>query len=504
MCGGSGSNDCGREIKTKTVEGYSMRTRNGETNLERVEEAVSRSGFDSCQARGRIWARIGSMSRTAAISFAAVAGCAALASDPVSALADGTNQELRQGPAAMGDWTTDAPGVRRLITVGDLPQPYDTKSSDNGPRLVPRPAGAWPKVPAGFAVDLWVEGLKNPRKIVTAPNGDLFVSESGPGRVKMLRPGADGKVARISVFADDLRQPFGIAFYPPGPNPKYVYVADTDAVLRFAYHNGDLQAGAAGEVIVPDIPGGGHLRGGGHWTRDIVFSPDGGKMFVSVGSHSNVSDDGLEKKRADILEYNPDGTGFRIYAWGIRNAVGLAIEPVTGALWGSVNERDALGDNLPPDYITHFQEGGFYGWPWYYIGDHQDPRHAGKHPELAAKVIVPDVLLQAHSASLCMTFYTAGQFPAPYHGWAFAAEHGSWNRARRTGYKVICVPIHDGKSKGEYDDFMTGFVTGSGDVWGRPVGVTVDSQGSLLVVDDGSDSIWRIRYTGEAGAGTAR
>jgi glucose/arabinose dehydrogenase len=353
-------------------------------------------------------------------------------------------------------------------------------------------------------VDLLAEGLENPRKIVTAPNGDLFVAESGPGRVKVLRPGADGKVARISVFAAGLRQPFGIAFYPPGPNPKYVYVADTDAVLRFAYHHGDLQAGGAGEMIVPDIPGGGHLRGGGHWTRDIVFSPDGGKMFVSVGSHSNVSDDSLEKKRADILEYNPDGTGFRIYAWGIRNAVGLAIEPVTGALWGSVNERDALGDNLPPDYITHFQEGGFYGWPWYYIGDHQDPRHAGKHPELAAKVIVPDVLLQAHSASLCMTFYTAGPFPASYHGWAFAAEHGSWNRARRTGYKVICVPIQDGKSKGEYDDFMTGFVTASGDVWGRPVGVAVDSQGSLLIVDDGSDSIWRVRYTGEAGAGTAR
>ncbi|MGD0615066.1 MAG: hypothetical protein ABSA69_06445, partial [Verrucomicrobiota bacterium] len=206
-----------------------MKTRNGQTNLERAGEAGSRSRFDSCQARRRTRARIGGMSRTVGILFAAVAGCAALAFDPVSALADGTNQELRQGPAAMGDWTTDAPGVRRLITVGDMPPPYDTKSSDNGPRLVPRPAGAWPKVPAGFAVDLLAEGLENPRKIVTAPNGDLFVAESGPGRVKVLRPGADGKVARISVFAAGLRQPFGIAFYPPGPNPKYVYVADTDA-----------------------------------------------------------------------------------------------------------------------------------------------------------------------------------------------------------------------------------------------------------------------------------
>jgi glucose/arabinose dehydrogenase len=221
-------------------------------------------------------------------------------------------------------------------------------------------------------------------------------------------------------------------------------------------------------------------------------------MLVSVGSHSNVNDDELEKNRADVLEYNPDGTGFRIYASGIRNAVGLAIEPETGRVWCSVNERDAIGDDLPPDYITHITDGGFYGWPWYYLGNHQDPRHEGKHPELAEKVIVPDVLIQAHSASLCMTFYTAKQFPAKYRGWAFAAEHGSWNRARRTGYKVICVPIRGGKAGGEYDDFLTGFVNDAGDVWGRPVGVTVDSQGALLVTDDGSRSLWRVRYTGES------
>ena len=240
----------------------------------------------------------------------------------------------------------------------------------------------------------------------------------------------------------------------------------------------------------------GRLRGGGHWTRDVVFTPDGKKMLVSVGSHSNINDDDLEKNRADVLEYNPDGTGFRIYASGIRNPVGLAIEPVTGALWASVNERDALGDNLPPDYITHVQENAFYGWPWYYIGNHQDPRHAGKHPELADHVTVPDVLLQPHSASLAMTFYTASQFPAQYHGYAFAAEHGSWNRDKRTGYKVICVPMKEGKAMGEYDDFLTGFVTPEGNVWGRPVGVTVDKQGSLIVTDDGSNAAWRVRYTG--------
>jgi glucose/arabinose dehydrogenase len=225
---------------------------------------------------------------------------------------------------------------------------------------------------------------------------------------------------------------------------------------------------------------------------------------VSVGSHSNVSDDALEKNRADVLQYNPDGSGFRVYASGLRNAVGLATEPQTGHLWCSTNERDGLGDNLPPDYITHIEEGGFYGWPWYYLGNHQDPRHAGKHPELAGKVLVPDVLLQAHSASLCMTFYTAQQFPPQYHGQAFAAEHGSWNRARRTGYKVICVPIQDGKASGEYDDFMTGFVTESGDVWGRPVGITVDNRGSLVVVDDGSGSIWRVQYKATPAAEASR
>lgn len=411
---------------------------------------------------------------------------------------------LRKHEAAMSDWSTDAPGARRLITVGDLPEPYATTSSDNGPHLIKRPEGAWPKAPKGFRVELLAQGLGGPRKIITASNGDLFVAESSAGRVKVLRQGPDGKVISSTVFAENRHQPFGIAFYPPGPNPHFVYVADTDAVLRFAYENGDLKARGEAEMIVPDIPGGGHLRGGGHWTRDVVFTPDGKKMLVSVGSHSNVSDDELEKHRADVLEYNPDGTGFRVYASGIRNPVGLAIEPETGELWASVNERDGLGDDLPPDYITRVQENGFYGWPWYYIGNHQDPRHKDKHPELAEKVIVPDVLVQSHSASLCMTFYTASQFPAAYRGHAFAAEHGSWNRARRTGYKVISVPVHQGKPDGEYDDFLTGFVTASGDVWGRPVGVTVDSQGSLLVTDDGGNCIWRVSYAGASAENSPR
>ena len=392
----------------------------------------------------------------------------------------------------MGDWASDAPGVRRVIRLADLPPPKDTPSSDNGPHMVHRPADAWPKAPPGFVVELLAQGLSNPRKIITAPNGDLFVAESGAGRIKILRLGPDGKVSQTSVFAEQLHQPFGIAFYPLGRSPKYVYVANTDSVERFPYESGDLKARGPEEMLA-NLPGGGRLRGGGHWTRDIVFRPDGKKMFVSVGSHSNNNDDAAEKNRADVLEYNPDGTGFRIFASGIRNSVGLAIEPQTGQLWGSVNERDGLGDNLPPDYITHFEDNGFYGWPWFYLGDHQDPRYPGKHPELASKVIVPDVLVQSHSASLCITFCTAPQFPAHYQGWAFAAEHGSWNRARRTGYKVICVPIQNGKSTGEYDDFLTGFVTSSGDVWGRPVGVTFDSLGGLDVTDDGGNCVWRVK-----------
>lgn len=406
--------------------------------------------------------------------------------------------ELLKHKAALGGWKTDAPGVRRLITAEDLPQPNATPSVDNGPRLVSRPKDAWPKAPAGFAVDLLAEGLTNPRKIITAPNGDLFIAESEANRIKVLRPNEENKVAQTSLFADGLRQPFGIAFYPPGPEPQYVYIANTDSVIRYPYQNGDLKARGDKEMIVPDISAGGRLRGGGHWTRDVVFSQDGKKMFVSVGSFSNVDDDAKEKYRANILEYNPDGTGFRVYAWGVRNAVGLAIHPETGVLWASVNERDGLGDDLVPDYITHIKEDGFYGWPWYYIGNHQDPRHQGKRPELAEKVIVPDVLIQSHSASLCMTFYNADQFPASYRGWAFAAQHGSWNRAIRTGYKVIAVPIQNGKATGEYMDFLTGFVTESGDVWGRPVGVTVDRQGALVVTEDGANTVWRVRYTGDA------
>ncbi len=316
-----------------------------------------------------------------------------------------------------------------------------------------------------------------------APPFQTWGEKSGLGHSAGLKP-----TGYYTLPGEDRKEPF-----------KYVYIANTDSVVRFPYKNGDLEAAGPEQVIVPDLPSFGRLRGGGHWTRDIVFSPDGKRMFVSVGSRSNVDDtdnNPAEFHRADILLANPDGTDLRVYASGIRNPVGLAVSPQTGELWASVNERDLLGDNLPPDYITHVQEGGFYGWPWYYIGSHQDPRHAGKHPELRDKVIVPDVLLQPHNASLELTFYEGEQFPAEYRGEIFAAEHGSWNRAVRTGYEVIRVPLKDGRATGEYQDFLNGFVTAYGQAWGRPVGVAVAPDGSLLVTDDGGNCIWRVSYVG--------
>lgn len=405
------------------------------------------------------------------------------------------------GQAAFTDWQKEKPGVERKITLADLPQPYATKSVDNGPDIVPRPANAWPQALPGFKVQLYATGLDNPRLIRTAPNGDMFVAESQGGDIRVYRGiTKDGKPEKTEVFTSGLNLPFGIAFYPLGPDPKWVYVGNTDAVVRFPYHSGDLKASGKAQVIVPDIPGGGHLRGGGHWTRDIAFSPDGSKMFVSVGSHSNHDDadnNPLERHRADILEYTPEGKDFHVYAYGIRNPVGIAVNPTTGQLWASVNERDTLGNNLVPDYITHIQQGGFYGWPWFYMGGHWDPTLQGKHPELKDKVVTPDVLIQPHSASLEMTFYEGDQFPAEYRGSVFAAEHGSWNKNQRAGYEVVRVPLKDGHASGVYEDFVTGFALPDGKVWGRPVGVAVAQDGSLMVTDDGSNSVWRVSYTGK-------
>jgi glucose/arabinose dehydrogenase len=421
----------------------------------------------------------------------------ASAPSPVdTAPVDTSTSTLKASPPTppFTDFRYEKPGTFRKITVADLPQPYTTQSAENGPKLVARPENAWPVALPGFKVGLYAGALDNPRTLRTAPNGDIFLTESDPGRIRVYRGlTSDGKPEQSAVFASGLKHPYGLAFYPPGPDPQWLYVGSTSELVRFPYHNGDLKASGAAEHIA-DLP-----ASGGHWTRAVEFSKDGKRMFVAVGSGSNVDDPDThprEKDRADILVCDPANCTLSVYAYGIRNAGGgIAVDPETGELWCSVNERDALGDNLVPDYITHVEEGGFYGWPWWYMGGHQDPRHQGKHPELKDKVIVPDVLLQPHNASLEFTFYEGQQFPAEYKGDIFASEHGSWNKAVRVGYEVIRVPLHQtGHASGEYEDFLTGFVLPDGNVWGRPVGMSVAPDGSLLVSDDGSDSIWRVSY----------
>ena len=408
------------------------------------------------------------------------------------------------GSAAFGDWRTEKPGRVRLIRPADLPRPGATASTASGSHVVPQPAAAMPQVPAGFKAELLIAGLSGPREIRTAPNGDIFVAETRANRIRILRLSDDGsKIAKNEIYASGLSRPFGVAFFP-SDHPQWVYVANTDSVVRFRYQDGDLKAAGNAETIVAELPTSGHS------TRDIVFTKDGKRMLVSVGSASNdaeglrgnPSDDkaalgassGYEARRADVLSFNPDGTNEKVFATGIRNCVGLAIHPATGDAWCSTNERDGFGDDLVPDYVTRVREGAFYGWPWFYIGNHEDPNHAGERPDLKDKVTVPDVLIQAHSASLGLTFYDGNTFPADYRGDGFAAEHGSWNRAKRTGYKVIRIRMKDGVPTGEYEDFMTGFVLNDSDVWGRPVGVTVTRDGALLVSEDGNGTIWRVTH----------
>jgi glucose/arabinose dehydrogenase len=440
------------------------------------------------------WNTLPEQQRWNLVSFVQSLGAASNSAGAPAATASITPGNWPAPKVPFTDFRYESPGTSRKIVVADLPAPYATGSAGNSPQLVARPPDAWPKAPPGFKVEMFANGLDNPRLLRTAPNGDVFVAETHAGRITMFRGmTADGRPKETHVFASGLNKPFGIAFYPDGPHPQWIYIGNTDQVVRIPYKSGDLQAEAKPEHIM-DLP---HSNGG-HSTRDVSFSPDGKRMYVSVGSASNVDDPDTtpgEKHRADILVARPDGSDMQVYAYGIRNAVGLAVDPKTGELWCSVNERDGLGDNLVPDYITHVQEGGFYGWPWWYMGAHQDPRHAGKHPELASKAIVPDVLLNPHNASLQLMFYTGEQFPPEYRGDIFAAEHGSWNRSARVGYEVIRVPRQGGsRATGEYQDFLTGFVLPSGQVWGRPVGVTTASDGSLLVSDDGSNSIWRVSF----------
>jgi glucose/arabinose dehydrogenase len=415
------------------------------------------------------------------------------------------------GKDAFGSWERDKPGTIRLIRPQDLPGPGATRSVANVSRIVAKPPGATPQVPPGFKITLFATGLSGPRIIRVAPNGDIFVAETHANRIRVLRA-ADGATqpAENVVFAGGLNRPFGIAFYPNGNSPRWIYVANSESVVRFPYHSGDLKAAGAAEIVVPSLP-----RGSGHSTRDIVFTRDDARMLVSVGSASNDAEGtgdppgglktwiashplgaiwGEETDRAAVLAFDPEGKNRKLFATGIRNCVGLAIQPATGVAWCSTNERDGLGDDLVPDYVTRVREGATYGWPWYYIGDHEDPHHVGQRPDLKSKVTTPDVLIEAHSASLGLTFYGGSNFPADYRGDAFAAEHGSWNRSKRTGYKIIRIRMKDDLPTGEYEDFVTGFVVNDSEVWGRPVGVAVAHDGALLISEDGNGTIWRVSH----------
>ncbi len=417
------------------------------------------------------------------------------------------------------DWKNDVPGRAHRIDLAKLPPAYDTPSTAKFPRLVPKPADANVKLPPGFTFSVFATGTTGARKMLLAPNGDIFLSETQANKVVVMRPSADGSHAdQITTFAQGLVLPHGLAFYPNATNPKWLYVAETNRVVRYAYQPGDTQATGVPQIVVAQLS---PVAGGGHFSRDVVFSPDGKKMYVSVGSQSNVAEDmpkkspaeakaweaqhgfgaawGNDENRADVMVYEvgSDKPG-KVYASGIRNCVSLTVQPGNGALWCTTNERDMLGDDLVPDYSTRVKQGAWYGWPWYYMGNHEDPRHAGERPDLAGKVTAPDVPFQAHSAALNLTFYTAtsgaSAFPKEYVGEGFAVLHGSWNRAFRTGHKVVRVRMKNGVPTGGYDDFLTGFIVDDGNAWGRPVALLVNKDGSLLLTDDGANIVYRIAY----------
>jgi glucose/arabinose dehydrogenase len=400
-----------------------------------------------------------------------------------------TTQNNPTGGAAMPKVVNFDKATQHTIKPSDLPAPFASESVRRNSKVVPMPADASINVPKGFKVNIYAQGdFKYPRWMVLAPNGDVFVADSNANSIIVLRDkDKDGVAEERFVFADKLSQPFGMAFHK-----DWFYVASTDSIVRFPYKNGDTKASGAAEKLV-ELTRGGYNQ---HWTRNILFSPDGTKMFVSIGSETNA-DVEKDERRAAISVYDPDGKNHRIYAAGLRNPIGLAWNPKTGELWTAVNERDGLGDDLVPDYVTSVKDGAFYGFPYAYIGQNEEPRRKGENPELVKKTIVPDVLLTSHSAALGIAFYTGKNFPKEYQGDAFVALHGSWNRQKLTGYKIIRVRFKNGKLVGNgYEDFMTGWLPNedSNEVWGRPVGLLVNSDGSLLVADDSGKKIWRVSY----------
>lgn len=403
-----------------------------------------------------------------------------------------------------------------VATTDTLPPPFATKSVMNFSNVIGWENGEKPIAPPGFTVTLYADGLDNPRWLYQAPNGDVLVAESNTEAGFITKIGASiigatkadnlSKSAnRITVFKDnnndgipdvretllkDLNLPFGMLVLG-----KYLYVANTDALLRYPYEPGQLSITLPAEKIL-DLPGNGR-----HWTKSLLANADGTKIYIGVGSASNVGEKGMDKEvnRANIIEVNPDGSGIKVYAAGLRNPVGMGWAPGAGTLWTSVNERDELGDDLVPDYLTSVKEGGFYGWPYSYFGQHADPRikPEEQRPDLVKKAIVPDVKLGSHTASLGLAFYTGNKFPKKYRGGAFIAQHGSWNRSIVSGYKVVFVPFKNGKPTGKPEDFLTGFVVDldKDKVHGRPTGIIQLKDGSLLLTDDKTNRIWRIAYS---------
>ena len=433
----------------------------------------------------------------------AVIGFAALLCGPAGA------EPAASSNALYGDWRSDAPGQWRRITPADLPAPYASPPIAADAQIAPASTEFRPQAPDGFRVERFLEGLGGPRAIRVAPNGDVFIVEATAGAIRALRAAsASGAgLARNEIYAGGLDKPSGLAFYPPGPNPEYLYVSTETQVLRFRYRDGDLRATTTPEIIVDDLPKGGHI------TRDIAFSRDGATLYVAVGSKTNVAEGlaepspaereklsgvgsltGPDRDRATVLAFNPQGGDRRVVASGLRNCAALALKPASDDLWCAVNERDMLGDDLPPDYATSVKDGGFYGWPWFYIGAHRDPRHPTARADLAEKVITPGVLLPPHGAPVSIAFYDGAQFPAEFQGDAFVALHGSWNRSHRVGYKIVRLKFEHGAPTGRFQDFLTGFVLDETRIAGRPSGLAVLPDGSLLVGEDANGIIWKVSY----------
>ena len=394
-----------------------------------------------------------------------------------------------------------------------LPEPNPDAAKNKFSKVIGWPDGKTPVAPAGFTVTKFAGDIKSPRNIYVAPNGDVFVALSNSersakeavvntvtGKAKSEQGGKsantvmlfrdtnnDGKPDLQSEFLTGLNQPYGLLVIG-----NFFYVANTDGLWRYPYKPGDISITEKGTKITT-LPAGGYNN---HWTRNLIANADNSKIYITVGSGSNVGENGMEheKNRANILEVNPDGTGMTIFASGLRNPVGVAWAPGTSVLWTAVNERDGLGDDLVPDYITSVQKGAFYGWPYAYFGQHEDPRLKGQRPDLVKKTIKPDIAVGSHTASLGLAFYTGDKFPAKYKDGAYIGQHGSWNRSALSGYKVAFVPFKGGKQAGPMEDFLTGFIADleKGEVYGRPVGVAVAKDGALLVADDVSNTVWRV------------